>query len=64
MIETINIKNFGPIGNAEIQFADLTILVGPQACGKSILLQMFKLLKDKKHILQTLDKYSYIVNKN
>lgn len=64
MIETINIKNFGPIGNAEIQFTDLTILVGPQACGKSILLQMFKLLKDKKHILQTLDKYSYIVNKN
>lgn len=64
MIETINIKNFGPIGNAEIQFTDLTILVGPQACGKSILLQMFKLLKDKKHILQTLDKYSYIVNKS
>lgn len=63
-MDTLHIENFGPIRRAEISFSDLTILVGPQASGKSIFLQLFKLLNDRKHILQILDKYSYILDKN
>ncbi len=42
----LRIERVGPIGQAEIRFGDLTILVGPQASGKSIALQLFKLIHD------------------
>lgn len=58
------IKHFGPIEHVSVQFADLTLLVGSQATGKSLFLQLLKLIIDKEHILYTLDKYSYILNKN
>ena len=37
-MEKLKLKSFGPISEAEINFGDLTLLVGPQASGKSILL--------------------------
>ncbi len=58
------VKNFGPIENVEVDFGDLTIIVGPQANGKSLFLELFKLVQDKKHILTTLKKYNYIFNKS
>ena len=61
-METLNIKNFGPIGNANISFGDLTILVGPQASGKSLLLELLKLVIDKDFILTSLRQYNYILN--
>lgn len=54
------VKSFGPIESANIDFGDLTILVGPQASGKSILIQLLKLLSDKYHIRKTLEQYGYI----
>lgn len=42
----LRIENFGPISEAEVEFGDLTVLVGPQATGKSLFLQTFKLLTD------------------
>jgi hypothetical protein len=42
----LTLANVGPITEAELRFADLTVLVGPQASGKSIALQMLKLMVD------------------
>ena len=46
----LRVKNFGPIKNADVVFRDLTVLVGPQATGKSVFLQLLKLMIDVKHI--------------
>jgi len=47
----IRVNNVGPISDARIELGDLTILVGPQASGKSIFLQTLKLAMDRNHIL-------------
>src|SRR5207237_9905454 len=44
--------NIGPISEADVQFGDLTILVGPQATGKSIFIQFLKLILDASPILR------------
>lgn len=59
-MKNLNIKNLGPVKEADISFGDLTLFVGPQASGKSILLQLIKLLLDKKHIRRTLEQYGFI----
>ncbi len=59
-MDNIKIKSLGPIKEANINFGDLTLFVGPQASGKSILLQVIKLILDKNHIKKTLEQYSYI----
>jgi hypothetical protein len=46
----LKIENFGPIQSADVEFGDLTVLVGPQATGKSIFLQLLKLLVDVKQV--------------
>jgi hypothetical protein len=63
-IETLKLTNIGPIAEAEIQFGDLTILVGPQATGKSIFFQFLKLLVDAKPILGYLDEHGLNWHKN
>ena len=47
-------SNIGQIRRADIEFGDLTVLVGPQASGKSIFLQFLKLLVDPGAILAEL----------
>jgi energy-coupling factor transporter ATP-binding protein EcfA2 len=63
-MERLKVKSFGPIGEADMRFGDLTLLVGPQASGKSILLQLLKLLIDKNNIRKTLEQYNYVWNKD
>ncbi len=63
-MEHLRIKSFGPIEEADVSFGDLTLLVGPQASGKSIFLQLLKLLIDKNHIQETFKQYSYIWGKD
>ena len=46
----VRLNSFGPITEADVSFGDLTVLVGPQATGKSILLQLLKLLLDRRAI--------------
>lgn len=46
-MERLEVQSFGPIGKVSIEFGDLTLLIGPQASGKSIFLQLLKLLVDK-----------------
>ncbi len=60
----LNIKNLGQIKSANIDFGDLTLFVGPQATGKSILLQIIKLLLDSDDIKKTLLKYGYDWERN
>lgn len=59
-MENLKIKSLGPISDADITFGDLTLLVGPQASGKSILLQLIKLIIDKKHIRKTIEQFGFI----
>jgi len=49
-VERLRIENFGPIVEAEVEFGDLTVFVGSQATGKSLFLQIFKLLQDRGFI--------------
>jgi hypothetical protein len=54
---TLLLENIGQIRKAEVTFGDLTVLVGPQATGKSIFLQFLKLLVDPGHVLAELKRY-------
>jgi hypothetical protein len=45
--DKLTLKHIGPIGQVELEFGDLTLLVGAQGTGKSIALQLFKLSQDR-----------------
>jgi hypothetical protein len=51
---TLQVECVGQIEHAEVRFGDLTILVGPQATGKSIFLEILKLCVDTGAILADL----------
>jgi hypothetical protein len=53
----LNIRNLGQIKEAKLTFGDLTVLVGPQATGKSISLQLLKLIVDSGQVQDELDRY-------
>ena len=53
----IQAHDIGPIVDARVEFGDLTVLVGPQATGKSIFLQLLKLVVDKSMIHQQLQRF-------
>lgn len=42
----LEVKHFAQIEEAQVEFGDLTVLVGPQASGKSLLLQWLKIALD------------------
>lgn len=52
--DALVVKNFAQIHEARIEFGDLTVLVGPQATGKSLVLQLFKLMLDARYVSQHL----------
>ncbi len=54
------VQDFGPIKNIDIEFGDLTLFVGAQASGKSLSLELLKLLVDREHIINVLKRYNYI----
>lgn len=60
--DRIAVENFGPIQEINVELGDLTVLIGAQASGKSIFLQMFKLMKDRTAILKSLENYGFVVN--
>jgi hypothetical protein len=53
----LQLKNIGQITDADIRFGDLTVLVGPQATGKSIALQFLKLVLDLGHVQEEMTRY-------
>lgn len=50
----LEVRHFAQIENARIEFGDLTVLVGPQATGKSLVLQWFKAALDIGEIFAAL----------
>ena len=62
-INSLLIKKLGPIGEVNIKLGDLTILVGPQASGKTLALETLKLAVDRKSIIYTLNKNNYLTGK-
>jgi energy-coupling factor transporter ATP-binding protein EcfA2 len=52
--DVLEVQNFGQIARARIEFGDLTVLVGPQGAGKSLLLQTWKLALDSGEIVSAL----------
>lgn len=57
MVERIRASLIGPVVDADISLGDVTIFVGPQATGKSIFLQLLKLLVDKPAIHTTMKRF-------
>ena len=58
-MERIRLTSLGQIREADISFGDLTVFVGEQASGKSILLQLVKLILDAGDITETLKKHGF-----
>lgn len=59
---SICLENVGPISEAKVDLGDLTVLVGPQASGKSVFLQTLKLAIDRNHILGMFDQQNVVFN--
>lgn len=53
----LKIENVGQINQADVRFGDLTVFVGPQASGKSIALQLLKLVVDMGYVQQEMNRY-------
>jgi hypothetical protein len=51
------LHHIGPIQSADLAFGDMTVLVGPQATGKSIALQFLKLLIDMGQVQEQMGRY-------
>ena len=58
-MKRLTLTSLGQIREADISFGDLTVFVGEQASGKSILLQLMKLISDAGDITQTLKKHGF-----
>ena len=58
-MKRLTLTSLGQIREADISFGDLTVFVGEQASGKSILLQLMKLILDAGDITQTLKKHGF-----
>ena len=50
-MKRLRVTAFGPIQEADVKFGDLTVLVGPQASGKSLFVQLYKLIEDAPAIV-------------
>ena len=57
MNNRLRAKRIGPISEADVTFGDLTVFVGPQATGKSIFLQLVKLVLDKSAVHNTMQRF-------
>jgi len=56
-LPTLQIQNLGQIREASLSFGDLTVFVGPQATGKSIALQLLKLMVDAGQVQEEMGRY-------
>jgi hypothetical protein len=56
-VSSLRLENVGQIVCADVTFGDLTVLVGPQATGKSIFLQFLKLALDTGYVHEQLKRH-------
>ena len=59
----LELHNVGQLKSASVEFGDLTVLVGPQASGKSIFLQFLKLCVDTRRVVSDLRKHGQVWQK-
>jgi energy-coupling factor transporter ATP-binding protein EcfA2 len=55
----LSVKNLAQIKEGSVEFGDFTLIVGAQASGKSLFLQMLKMLIDRHQIYDTLERNAY-----
>jgi len=55
----MKLENVGPVRSATVEFGDLTVLVGPQASGKSVFLQFLKLVADRGAVQEELKRFAF-----
>lgn len=60
-MERLKVRHFGPLRDVDVSWGDLTVLIGPQASGKSLFLELFKLIEDNRSVTETLRRYNYIL---
>lgn len=60
-MDSLKISGLGPIDEVDVKIGDITILVGPQASGKSVFLQLLNLLLDYPAIIRTLKDYGFTI---
>jgi hypothetical protein len=58
-MKRLEVEAFGPIKRADIALGDLTVLVGPQASGKSLFVQLLKAVEDAGAIRSDLKNYGF-----
>lgn len=58
-MKSIEVHNLAQIEEANIDIADFTVFTGPQATGKSIFLQLMKLVLDGDDIAKTIKRYGF-----
>ncbi len=58
-MKDLDLASFGPIKKGRIEFGDLTVLVGPQASGKSLMVQLHRAVKDAGFIRKTFKQYGF-----
>ena len=51
---SLPIKNFAHLAHVNLEFGDLTVLVGPQGAGKSLALQWLKIAMDGRQMVEAL----------
>ena len=56
--------DIGPVMDADITFGDLTVIVGPQATGKSVFLQALKLVLDRDAIHDVFKHHNVVFDGN
>ncbi len=55
----LKLKNFAILEHCELEIGDLNFFVGEQGTGKSLVLQLLKLIRDKKFIRKTLENHGF-----
>ncbi|AUX20545.1 hypothetical protein SOCEGT47_010170 [Sorangium cellulosum] len=58
-MKRLQVFAMGPIQHGDVEFGDLTVLVGPQASGKSLFVQLFKAIQDAGAIRLDLEQYGF-----
>jgi predicted ATP-dependent endonuclease of OLD family len=64
LMKRLSVAKLGQIENADVTFGDLTVLVGRQASGKTIFLEILKLAVDVGYIHSPLTKHGLDWDKN
>ena len=58
-MKTLRVLNFARVKEGSFEFGDLTVFVGPQATGKTLVLELIKLVEDRNTIMKNLKKQGF-----